>query len=86
MISIKRIKEIEEEAERYSTIFSTLEVGKKELFRCKYAKLIVKEIAKELRATEAEADRAFKAGETSERNVFTGNDYADMLEETFEIN
>jgi hypothetical protein len=34
---------------------------------------------------EIEADRAYKAGEVSERQVFDGNDLAELLEDRFGI-
>jgi len=49
----------------------------------KFALLIVRECAKELREAEQEADRAYKAKEVKERNTFDGYDFADMLEERF---
>jgi hypothetical protein len=51
----------------------------------KFAELIVKECAKELREAEQEADRAYKAKEVKERNTFNGYDFADMLEERFGV-
>ena len=51
----------------------------------KFALLIVRECAKELREAEQEADRAYKAKEVKERNTFDGYDFADMLEERFGV-
>ena len=51
----------------------------------KFAELIVRECAKELREAEQEANRAYKAKEVKERNTFDGYDFADMLEERFGV-
>ena len=51
----------------------------------KFAELIVRECAKELREAEQEADRAYKAKEVKDRNTFNGYDFAEMLEERFGV-
>ena len=51
----------------------------------KFAQLIVRECAKELRDIEQEADRAYRVGEVDERNEFDGYDFAEMLEERFRV-
>jgi hypothetical protein len=54
-------------------------------FADKFAELIVRECAKELREAEREADRAFQTRELKERSKFDGYDFADMLEERFGV-
>lgn len=78
----ERIRELEErcweelgEEEGLYPVFNTK----------KFAELIVKECAKELREAEQEADRAYKAKEVKERNTFDGYDFAAMLEERFGV-
>ena len=85
MINMDRIALIESEAESYSIIFATEVVSRKQLFREKFAALLIKECIKELREVEIEADRAYEAGEVSERQVFDGNDLAELLEDRFGI-
>lgn len=85
MITISQVNRIEAEADKYSIIFASTETSRKTLFRQKFAALLAKEIAKEMRKVEKEADRAFQVGETSERQIFNGNDFADMLEEAFGV-
>ena len=55
------------------------------MYEEKFAELIVRECAKELREAEQEADRAYKAKEVKERNTFDGYDFAHMLEERFGV-
>ena len=84
----KRIKQLAEQAglkvnadgEIGPAYFGSVDAGYR-----KFAELIVRECAKELREAEQEADRAYKAKEVKERNTFDGYDFADMLEERFGV-
>jgi hypothetical protein len=84
----ERIKELKQQATFYANK-EFAATGSHELwtdlFSEKFAELIVKECAKELREAEQEADRAYKAKEVKERNTFNGYDFADMLEERFGV-
>lgn len=82
-VDMSKIEKIEKEADTHSMIFSTVEHSRKVLFRKKFAELLIKECIQELRYIENEADRAYKAGEVSERQVFSGHDFAEILEERF---
>ncbi len=91
----ERIKELAEQAKeyadtKYSKLVSASRWGDcvpsiRELYSKKFAELIIKECAKELREAEQEAERAYKAKEAKERNTFNGYDFAEMLEERFGI-
>ena len=82
----KRIKELAEQAlTEISKQDKKTQTGTYDTFTNKFAELIVRECAKELREAEQEADRAYKAKEVKERNTFDGYDFADMLEERFGV-
>jgi len=52
MITISQVNRIEAEADKYSIIFASTETSRKTLFRQKFAALLAKEIAKEMRKVE----------------------------------
>ena len=79
----ERIRELAKQAGYMEDMFG---IGHWDMPECKkFAELIARECAKELREAEQEADRAYKAKEVKERNTFDGYDFADMLEERFGV-
>lgn len=77
----ERIQELAEEAGMRHPVMGEASFARFD-YR-KFAELIIKECAEELRDAEREADRAYKAKEVKERMVFDGNDLAELLEERF---
>jgi len=81
----ERIRELAEQAEWRFADRATGEFSEYDRRLEKFAELIVRECAEELRKIEQEADRAYKAKEVKERNTFDGYDFAEMLKEHFGV-
>lgn len=81
----ERIKELSKQAWESISVQDALNDEAFDQFDQKFAELIVRECAKELREAEQEADRAYKAKEVKHRNTFNGYDLAEMLEERFGV-